>query len=366
MSGLVRAEGPKPILYGDAARWGLVQADSLHLLPQLPDQSVDAICTDPPYAIDFAGAAWDGRTIDEAVDARGQGLSRGQAFQAWTTLWATDAKRVVRPGGYLTAFAAPRTFHRLTAGLEDAGFEIRDVASWLYGSGMPKSRRLQGDRDRGTALKPAWEPIVIARKKPEGTIEQNLAAHGTGALNIGEARVIDPDEHAAGQAVGRWPANVAWSHLPDCSRTRCARGCPGPLLDQGQANRPSRFFYAAKASTTEREAGCEQLPLRDAAVFSKKKGTPGVRRRNHHPTAKPAAQSLMAWLVRLTCPAGGVVLDPFAGSGSTGIAALLEGRRFMGVERDPAFTEVAVARLTHWAAIAAQQAALSEGPDRSA
>ena len=340
----------KPILYGDATHWGLVEADTLLLLPQLPDGCIDAVVCDPPYNLSFGGAAWDGRDIRDAVGAASDRLSDGEAFERWTERWASECRRLLRPGGYLVAFGAPRTFHRLVAGVEDAGLEIRDVISWLYGSGMPKSRRLRGDR--GTALKPAIEPLVVARKALDGSTEDNVARHGTGVLNIGEGRVHDDTYHdAAGQLIGRWPANVAWSHHPACRSARCHPVCPKPLLDQGQKNAPSRFFYSSKASTSEREAGCEQLPKRAAAVFSTKKGTPVARRGNHHPTPKPI--DLMRWLTRLVCPAGGVVLDPFAGSGSGGAAAMLEGRGYLGIEREPEFARIAVARIGHWASEAA-------------
>jgi len=342
----------KPILYGDATRWGLIHADTRALLPQLPDACVQAVICDPPYCLGLAGAAWDGKDIRAAVDAADRRLSDGEAFQLWTRDWAADCLRLLPPGGYLVAFGAPRNFHRLAAGVEDAGLEIRDVIAWVYGSGMPKSRRLSGDR--GTALKPAYEPILIARKPLDGSTSGNMARYGTGALNIGAGRI--EDEHhsdAHGRQAGRWPANLIWSHHPNCRPSRCHPACPKPLLDQGHTSRPSRFFYSSKASTGEREAGCQHLPKRDAALFSTKKGSPAPKRRNHHPTPKPI--ELMRWITRLTCAAGGVVLDPFAGSGSGGAAAMLEGRGYIGIERESAYVEIAAARIAHHAAEAASR-----------
>jgi DNA methylase len=230
--------------------------------------------------------------------------------------------------------------HRLTSGLEDSGLEVRDVLMWLYGQGMPKSRRLAGGQ--GTALKPFYEPIVLARR----TVTDNIARHGTGALNTDACSIAnthDPD-HTGRK---RWPANVIASHHLGCRPRRCAPGCPAALIDR-QHPGASRFLYCAKASRRERDAGCHQLPSRPTGLF------PNAERRdprakpvhNPHPTVKPI--DLMRWLVRLACPPQGIVLDPFCGSGTTGIAAILEGRRFVGLERDAAHIDIARARITHW------------------
>jgi DNA modification methylase len=325
-------KAPKPILYGDRERWGLLQADALTLMGQLPDACLDAIVTDPPYGIDIA--AWDGRDIRRTVDTATERLSTGEAFQRWTTAWARDAARVMKPGAHLIAFGSPRTFHRLTSGIEDAGFDIRDVLMWLYGSGLPKSRRLP--HGQGTALKPGYEPIVLARKPLAGSTVRNLEAWGTGALNIEASRVN-----------GYWPANLALSHAPDCHDGRCIQSCPTKQLDADNAAPRSRFFYCVKASTEEREAGCEQLPRRSSQLYTGR-GRPARIRANTHPTVKPV--SVLRWLTRLVTPPGGVVLDPFAGSGTTGIAALREGRQFLGIEREREYVQIARARLTHWAA----------------
>jgi DNA modification methylase len=313
----------KPVLYEDDTQtWGLVEADALLLLARLPDHSVDAIVTDPPYGIDFHGEAWD--------SFGGEDLSASAAFERWTMVWAAQCRRVLRPGGHLVAFGAPRTFHRLVAGIEEAGLEVRDQLLWLYGTGVPKAPQLP--RGLGTMLKPSFEPVALARAPLQGTTKANLERWGTGALNIEAARV--------GQA-RYWPANVALSHAPDC---------PARLLDN-PGEGPSRLFYCAKTARAEREAGCERLPARLVQIYN---GHHHPLRlvHNTHPTVKPV--SLMRWLVRLVVPPDGVVLDPFAGSGSTGIAAVQEGRVFLGIEREAEYVDVACARLTHHA----QQAAL--------
>jgi site-specific DNA-methyltransferase (adenine-specific) len=319
----------RPVMYGDAVRWVLLHADCLVLLPDLPADSVEALITDPPYGIGFAGEAWDGGKLTEAG-----------TFQGWTSRWAAEALGVLKPGGWLAAFGTPRTFHRLVAGVEEAGFEVRDQLLWVYGQGVPKSHRR--DDGLGTSLKPAYEPVLLARKPLVGTLDANLYRYGTGALQIDAARVTNP---AGGR--GFWPANLALSHGPRCRPRRCQADCPVALIDR--VPRPgreiSRLFYAAKASRREREAGCEGLPLSDVPIYPR--GGDAVRLvRNAHPTVKPL--QLMRWITRLLCPPGGVVLDPFAGSGSTGAASLLEGRRFVGIERDERYVRVARARIAHW------------------
>lgn len=317
----------KPAIYSDATdRWRLIEADAIALLAKLPENSVDAIVTDPPYGIGFHGEAWDG------AGRAGSQLAGPHAFTAWTRGWAAEAMRVLKPGGHLLAFGSPRTFHRLTSGIEDAGFEVRDMLLWLYAQGTPKAHKLPGGR--AAMLKPAYELILLARKPLAGTTPRNVEQWGTGALNIEDSRVN-----------GYWPADLALSHTPGCTEARCASDCPARLIDAARPDlRPSRLFYAAKATKPERETGCEQLPLQSDRLYSR----PGVRlRRNIHPTVKPIG--LMRWLVGLVTPPGGVVLDPFTGSGSTGAAALLERRRFLGIEREPRYVDIACARLTHWA-----------------
>ena len=159
---------------GATTRAHLLQGECVEVMAGLQEASVDAVITDPPYGIDWQGESWDGRAIREAAARAGHDrLSANEAFEVWCRIWGRECLRVMRPGAHLLAFGSPRTWHRLTAGLEDAGFEIRDTLMWLYGTGMPKTRRYPGDR--ATALKPAFEPIVLARKRPVGTIGENFA-----------------------------------------------------------------------------------------------------------------------------------------------------------------------------------------------
>jgi DNA modification methylase len=314
----------RPSLYGDLRSWALIEADAFKLLPELPAASVDAVVTDPPYGIGLKGQAWDGGR-----------LTNGETFERWTASWASECLRILKPGGYLAAFGAPRTTHRLVAGIEDAGFEIRDQLLWLFGSGVPKSQRLPGGR--AAALKPAYEPILLARRPFAGTLQRNVAAHGTGALNIDATRIGD-DRF--------WPANITLTHHTTCLAEHCSDACPLPLIDRLDSKRPpSRLFYCAKADARERDAGCEHLPAREVQLYDRP--TPKPARRNTHPTVKPLR--LMRWIVRLVSPSTGVVFDPFAGSASTGAASVLESRQFVGVEREPEYVTIGRARLARWA-----------------
>jgi len=154
-------------LYQDATRaWGLIEADALALLAKLPENSIDCIVTDPPYALGFRHEPWDGQDIRRAVREDGEPASTGESFSRWTSRWAAECKRVLKPGGYLLAFGAPRTFHHLTTGVENAGLDIRDVLLWMFAQGTPKSRRMPAGQ--GTALKPAYEPILLARDREVG------------------------------------------------------------------------------------------------------------------------------------------------------------------------------------------------------
>ncbi len=375
-------------------RWRIIHADCLQTLPELDAQSIDAIITDPPYGISFNGMAWDGKAIRKTVrsdlaarerrrtpkrqdgksafgspasHAGSHDLSPKEtlAFQAFCARWATECLRVLKPGGHLAMFGGARTFHRLTCGVEEAGFELRDVLMWLHGQGFPKSRNLSGRMTGwGTALRPAYEPILLARKPLMGHTQANAVRHGTGALHIDACRI--PHAHAGRCSAegrghsqarlaareGRWPANIALSHAPSCDRGRCRRDCPVAALGDRQ-----RFFYCAKASRAERDAGCEQLARRTIQTFqigAERERSARTRPvANIHPTVKPI--ELMRWLVRLLSPPGGLVLDPFAGSGTTGVATVLEGARFLGIEREDDYLPIARARITHWAGVARRQ-----------
>jgi DNA modification methylase len=373
---------------GTARRWRVQHADCLTALPKIDAASVDAVITDPPYGINFEGMAWDDAQIRKAAEndlrVRGRlgtpGRNRGGsafgspsayagsydltprgmgAFEAFTAAWGAECLRILKPGGHIAIFGYPRTFHRLTAGIEAAGFEIRDVLLWLHGQGFPKSHNLTGQgAGWGTALKPAYEPILLARRPFDGSTEQNHARYGTGAINIDACRLPAEQQQqpacrqgrartpkAAGEQ-GRWPANLLLSHNPDCDGSRCRLGCPAGMLGQH-----ARFFYTAKTSRAERDAGCKQLPHATIQTFKigVKPRLDSARRpvANIHPTVKPLA--LMRWLTRLITPQEGLVLDPFTGSGSTGAAAVLEGARFHGIEREDAYVPIARARIQHWA-----------------
>ncbi len=420
-------------------KYELKHGDCLDVLRSLPTASIDAVVTDPPYGLSFMGKKWDYDV--PAVD-----------------VWA-ECLRVLKPGGHLLAFAGTRTQHRMAVRIEDAGFEIRDMIAWVYGSGFPKSLDVgkaidkrggypqlaatigaeikaarvsrgltvgecdkrfcggttnwswfegrpvgqraptpdtfakiaaewpelaelaamvdeaerevvgkktagiakPGERDRhtigasgavvinitapatdaakqwqgwGTALKPAMEPITVARKPLDGTVAENVLTHGTGGINVDGCRV-------GRDADGRWPANLIHD---------------GSAEVTGLLGDAARFFYCAKASKTDRDEGCEGLEAIHRANGNKwtdqdYRVANGERppsaesgpRRNHHPTVKPTA--LMRYLCRLVTPPGGVVLDPFMGSGSTGKAAMLEGFRFVGIERDASYFEIAGARI---------------------
>lgn len=397
----------------------VMQGDCREVLRTLDTESVDACVTDPPYGLGFMGNDWDsfapemvgrqkarrqrkgtersserwptklGTTQGGGVAIRyDESAGNNARFQAWCADWAREVYRVLKPGAHLVAFGGTRTFHRLTCGIEDAGFEIRDCLIWMFGSGFPKSHNLPGGL--GTALKPGWEPIVLARKPLIGTVAANVARYGTGALTIDGCRIGDDGgckydgpsgsrqqtvstygnglnglASARVRGLGRWPANVALdadaavlldTSVPASqSRSGQARKSAQPGNGYGMthtgaeyddAGGPSRFFYIAKASRAERNRGLEGMPERQVGMVSNTSGQHITRRdggepvpaANHHPTVKPVA--LMQWLVRLVTPAGRLVLDPFAGSGTTGIAAEREGMDTLLIEREEEYVEI--------------------------
>jgi site-specific DNA-methyltransferase (adenine-specific) len=328
------------------------------VLPKQDAATIDSVVTDPPYGIGFNGMKWDNAKKLDPLRPPGQYHSRTRpsiAFQTFCAEWASECLRVLKPGGHLAAFGGTRTAHLLACGLEEAGFEIRDTLMWIQGQGFPSSPALP--KGQGVRLKPAYEPILLARRPIDGTLDQNLARYGTGALNIDRCRIPDTTKQCPAEGRthhkpysaserGRWPANLLLSHGQTCTRTRCERDCPIELLGARH-----RFFYAAKAPRREREAGCEQLPRHTVQTF--KIGAKNEQLCNDnpvaniHPTVKPI--ELMRWLVRLITPPEGLVLDPFTGSGSTGAAVVLESARFLGIERERDYIPIARARVRYWA-----------------
>jgi DNA modification methylase len=433
--------------------------DCRDVLKTLPDNSVDSVVTDPPYELGFMGKKWD---------------NSGVAYDV--TVWE-ECLRVLKPGGHVLAFGGSRTWHRLAVAVEDAGFELRDSIAWLYGSGFPKSldvskaidkkagaeREVVGHRPGkgsqtgvnlgatfggesggynhgpvvdetapatceakqwqgwGTALKPAFEPVVVGRKPLVGTVAENVLAWGVGGLNIDGSRIHIGENDKGGfrsgtytsknesqsswehrengdaytkpqHPEGRWPANVILDEVTAglldeqsgvskdgtaTNRNRTGKK-PNEVYAGGWGNLPedvgyggqggaSRFFYVAKASKRDRNEGLEELEAKTAAEMTGRKegsaglvmkhadgsdkanayaGTTGSARQNFHPTVKPT--QLMRYLIKLVTPAGGTVLDPFTGSGSTGKAALLDGFQFVGAELTEEYLPIIEGRL-RWA-----------------
>lgn len=312
--------------------------DCINVLRAMPDNSVDAVVTDPPYGLKFMGKKWD-------YDVPG------------VDVWS-ECLRVLKPGGHLLAFAGTRTQHRIAVRIEDAGFEIRDMIAWVYGSGFPKSHNLGGDwQGWGTALKPAMEPITVARKPLCGTVAENVQTWGTGAVNVDGCRVAgvpgrpgNKEDHAipAGNTISRLGKAAGHSYTQRLDRGEIQGRWPANLIHDGSDEAThlmgshARFFYCAKASKEDREDGVASVAGVGALRDNGRESEP---RKNHHPTVKPTA--LMRYLCRLVTQPGGIVLDPFAGSGSTGKAAMLEGFRFVGIEREREYVNIARMRIQH-------------------
>jgi site-specific DNA-methyltransferase (adenine-specific) len=423
----------QPTWKSDDGTVTLFLGDCLQILPEMEPNSIDSVVTDPPYGLSFMGKEWD------------HGIP-GVHF------WS-EVLRVAKPGAHLLAFGGTRTFHRLTCAIEDAGWEIRDCLMWVYGSGFPKSldvskaidkakgcnrSRIPGGvgTDRGysrgfkpgeaisdeaisdeaitwsgwgTALKPAWEPIILARKPIEGTVIANVHKYGVGGLNIDGCRIASEElivnhsrsaesaiskgkygnsteqrtHQTDGQKLGRFPANLIHDGseevmelfpqsdggaFPDVqnslgtgSSLRPWQGKVSPGRAMGDSGSAARFFYCAKASQEDREEGLGGQPQYDTEL--KYNGGDGFagrtqladgtwintdksnrnKPRNHHPTVKPTA--LMQYLCRLITPPGGIVLDPFMGSGSTCKAAIKENFQFVGMELEQEYFDIAVRRI---------------------
>lgn len=341
-------------------KYELVHGDCLEVLRKMEDNSVDAIVTDPPYGLSFMGKRWDYEV---------------PSVEMWK-----ECFRALKPGGHLLSFAGSRTYHRMAVNIEDAGFEIRDQIMWVYGSGFPKSQSVSKNIDKkegcyvegevlpssrkvkgplgfnmkektgenpqtdeakqwqgwGSALKPAHEPIVVARKPIIGTIVENVLEHGTGALNIDACRIEHNDPMITRKDFESNTGDIFQRAKGDAAGPSPKGRFPSNFIHDGSEEvvslfpDSSRFFYCAKASKAEREAGLEGFE----------------QIKNHHPTVKPI--DLMRYLCRLITPPSGVVLDPFMGSGTTGIGATAEGFSFIGIEREEEYINIARHRISHW------------------
>lgn len=375
----------------------VIQGDSLEVLRQYPDNHFDSFVTDPPYGIKFMNKKW-----DYSVPS--------------VEFWA-EVFRVLKPGGHILVFCGTRTQHRMAVNIEDAGFEIRDVISWVYGQGFPKSlniskqldaqietgnggmksmRKVEQDGDGepyllrgrnngilgedkiwerktwepksdyakewegwGTALKPACEFITLARKPiSEKNVALNIMKWGVGGINIDDCRIelngevvpvnilekwsgfgeeVRPDYEHTENTKGRWPANL----ILDSEA--------GEILNS-QVDGVSRFFYCPKPSKREKDAGLSELPyknnMRVNAPRNSEEEKHSTVMKNFHPTVKPI--SLMEFLVKLITPIKGICCDPFAGSGTTGIACKTVGCEFLGIEKEPEFVEIAKLRIENY------------------
>lgn len=390
----------------------ILQGDMREKLAELVDASVDAIVTDPPYHLTTGKKGGSGPASVNLESPYGRarvttgfmGMKWDGGDIAWqSTTWAL-LLRVAKPGAHLLAFGGTRTFHRIWCAVEDAGWEIRDTIMWLHGEGFPKSSNQEGEWDGwGTALKPAFEPILLARKPFIGTVAENLQAHRVGALNISDSRVdvTDSDARDVGRKItrnvrsnddwgmnssntqegievvkaeGRWPANLLHdgsdevvaafpvapgqqravtgkeqSHVTKNAFGHFERGGSG-MEPRGDSGSAARFFWCPKASRRDRNEGLEGM-ARKAVNWSSGDQSPGTfqsentdrENENFHPTVKPT--ELMQYLIRLVTPRGGLVLDPFMGSGSTGKACMREDINFVGIEIDPAYVEIAKRRI---------------------
>ncbi|WP_052486981.1 DNA-methyltransferase [Gordoniibacillus kamchatkensis] len=370
----------------------IIHNDCLVALKQLPANSIDSVVTDPPYGLSFMSKGWDT-------------FAGNKQYGEWCEQWARECLRVLKPGGYLLAFSGTRTYHRLARGVEDAGFEVRDMIEWLYLSGFPKSmdigkqfdkqagadrkviaegptvkRMIPGaDQDKtgswikdngrtfthtitapatelakqwdgwGTALKPAHEPIVMARKPFPGTVCANVELYGTAAINIDGCRIERGEND-------RYDYGVTGNQ-------RATTGLYGIYGKYGavayEVNEAGRF--PANCITIDADEWYSPYFNISPQEVSKKANKADRGEGNTHPTVKPI--DLMAWLIRLVTPPDGVIVDPFAGSGSTLAAAKREGFNYIGIERDAESVQIARAR-TESESIQHQALVDSEDPNQ--
>jgi len=363
----------------------ILQGDSLEVLKDFEDNYFDSVVTDPPYGLAFMGKKWD-------YDV--------PQVELWKEVY-----RVLKPGGHILSFAGSRTYHRMAVNIEDAGFEIRDMLGWLYGSGFPKSHnigkavdKLQGNKREvvgkyknlspgdewrisgnfggestnqnkrsitkgnsqwegwGTALKPAHEPIVMARKPFNTSVAENVLTHGTGGINIDECRVGTDEKLVYSTSQKKGVTKFKTGTIKQNEQGRF----PANIIHDGSEEvlevfeESSRFFYCAKASKAERNMGLDDFDKKSNAFMATNNGTSGKASKgmerfktqpkaNYHPTVKPI--KLMEYLVRLVTPKEGIVLEPFAGSGTTLIACKQQGFNYIGIEREQEYCDIAEARL---------------------
>jgi len=374
----------------------LKHGDVVEQLKLLEDDSIDAIITDPPYNLNFMGKKWDN-------------IGAPLEFQEWCSSWATECLRVLRKGGYLLSFGGTRTFHRTASGIEDAGFVIKDCLSWNYGSGFPKSHNISKAIDKkapataestrwdgyGTALKPAWEPIILAQKPFKGTIVNNVLTQGLGGMNIDATRIKGggtyenfkgstysnrnhsglSKSHIAGSknrtaeennaimkeaqmksidkmnTHGRWPANTIFDEgagtILNEQSGDCKTGAVKPYLSKGENsafiedNLYRNFSQPASSGGAARFFYCPKTPKKEKTCLGFVE--------NAHPTVKPI--KLMEWLIKLVCPTADamgrqpVIIDCFVGSGSTAIAANRVGVDCIGIDSDGDSLTTALLRL---------------------
>jgi site-specific DNA-methyltransferase (adenine-specific) len=367
----------------------IINSDCIEAMKEMADNSVDAIVTDPPYELGFMGKSWD---------------STGIAFNV--EVWK-EALRVLKPGAHLIAFSGSRTYHRMAVAIEDAGFEIRDQIMWVYGSGFPKSMNIAKALDKtsgfqgevigtekvdigmqggsmhsgrstnviereitklsdqaqqwegwGTALKPAHEPMVLARKPLEGTVVNNVLTYGVGGLNIDGSRI---EGKVSSVPMAEWTysgtTGASNQRNGEMSEPHSAGRFPANFIHDGLETEWAKFFYCAKTSKADRNEGLDGFPTKqkifngqndtssdyvEGSVENKFTTQPSA---NHHPTVKPT--ELMRYLCKLITPPNGVILDPFMGSGSTGKGAVLEGFEFIGIDQSSEYCDIARARIEH-------------------
>lgn len=386
-------------LYTKEIDYKLYHGSMLDMLQVLESESIDCIVTDPPYELNFMGKGWD---------------NAGISFSKNT--WK-NCLEVLKDGGYLLAFGGSRTYHRIACAIEDAGFEVRDCIMWLYGTGFPKSTGIKLEAWQGwhTALKPAYEPIIVARKPFNGSLLNNLEVNGVGALNIDECRIptnevirecSHPDYESISKlqkevsgssklsfgqignaecyeipykshVLGRYPSNVIHDGSEEVCQgfpktgkngniTKCYKATNEiygkrqdiePFVAYQDNGSASRYFYCAKATTKDREQGLDEFEakqisdgsIRSNSETGRKFGANPTIKKNIHPTVKPT--ELMQYLLRLVTPKGGIILDPFMGSGSTGKAAMYENKernanyKFIGIELTDEYLPIAKARI---------------------